>query len=815
MRDASLMKSAVAMRGNTVMKSRSSLLCVLVIISINLASLVRAQVPGIINYQGRASVNGTNFDGTGQFQFALVNGPLGTTTYWSNGTSTVSLPVTKGLYSVLLGDTTVSNMLAIPSTVFANSDVRLRVWFNGGAGLQQLTPDQRLAAVGYAMMAANVPAGAIGTAQLASNAVTTANIATGAVTTAAIADGAVGADQLASNAITPAILASAGVLTNVTSQYWATNQYYLIASFASTNRISTHDWADMTYLFLTTSTDGTNVTFVNTSGYVPSGAGSGIGLGNVNDPTLWSANGALFYTYTPEPDIPTNSMSIYSATNLQAPNIITTIDFSSLALSGNLSNLWILMPQIDATPNIIPTNIFVSVSTNNLASQEIYILTCVNAPTYTLWTTPSRVPISGAGVPMTALDPLGFSYHGTNMLMVTSFAPDSILIATNATSPGSGYAVWKGMNWGGWTNATVTAVAPLSVVFLPDRIRLYMEAQYAAITNGCPGRFAYSDCFDDWNTWTPVQQVNGPNTGIVTYNGLTSNVFLRSCSVLPVPGTNVLNAALESRLGLTQPPIATEGLTVTGSASIGGSTTISGNWTFNGQEVIFGGNSPAAFDGGIEFGKAQLITNATTLVTSNNLNMVDSSAGAFSITLGTIPGSFWAFVLTNANPAPVTILPFGPRVILGPSVLSNQNEVLLAFMFRSGPPIQQGRYGTIDPVATANSAVQNPPSYTVLSTTAPTINQVRTNGTHKLQVYAMVELSPNGDDQAAELYGALNGVTNHYGRVEINDGNSVFMGGTSFSLQITGPVNPGATYWITNFNGTASIDSLSYDEVIP
>ena len=43
-----------------------------------------AQVPGIINYQGRVLVNGTNYTGNGQFKFALVDGS-GTTTYWSNG----------------------------------------------------------------------------------------------------------------------------------------------------------------------------------------------------------------------------------------------------------------------------------------------------------------------------------------------------------------------------------------------------------------------------------------------------------------------------------------------------------------------------------------------------------------------------------------------------------------------------------------------------------------------------------------------------------------------------------------------------------
>ena len=128
-----------------------------------------AQVPGIINYQGRVVDAGTNFDGTGQFEFALVNAS-GTTNYWSNdGTAlgqpsaAVSLTVTKGLYSVLLGDTTIANMsVALSPAVFANSDVRLRVWFNDGVnGFQQLAPDQRLGAVGYALNAASLatPAG--------------------------------------------------------------------------------------------------------------------------------------------------------------------------------------------------------------------------------------------------------------------------------------------------------------------------------------------------------------------------------------------------------------------------------------------------------------------------------------------------------------------------------------------------------------------------------------------------------------------------------------------------------------------------------
>src|SRR5258708_4751789 len=112
-----------------------------------------APVPALLNYQGRVAVGTVNFDGAGSFKFALVNTD-GSVTYWSNdGTSTigdepaaaVSLTVAKGLYSVLLGDDSLTNMTAITPDVFANADVRLRVWFDDGTnGSQLLAPDQRL-----------------------------------------------------------------------------------------------------------------------------------------------------------------------------------------------------------------------------------------------------------------------------------------------------------------------------------------------------------------------------------------------------------------------------------------------------------------------------------------------------------------------------------------------------------------------------------------------------------------------------------------------------------------------------------------------
>jgi hypothetical protein len=165
------------------------------------ATAVQAQIPPMISYQGRITTGGTNFNGAGQFKFALVNNN-GTTTFWSNNQSSsggsqptahVNLNVANGLYSVLLGDATIPGMIAIPSHVFTNNDVRLRIWFNDGAsGFEMLAPDQRISSVGYAMMGGSVVDGAI----------TTSKLAPGAVTTAAIADGAITSAKLGSNSVT-------------------------------------------------------------------------------------------------------------------------------------------------------------------------------------------------------------------------------------------------------------------------------------------------------------------------------------------------------------------------------------------------------------------------------------------------------------------------------------------------------------------------------------------------------------------------------------------------------------------------------------
>lgn len=253
---------------------------------------LHAQVPQLINYQGRVVVGTTNFNGTGQFKFALVNAN-GSTTYWSNdGTSSagsqptnaVSLTVSKGLYSVLLGDTSIPNMsVSVPASVFNNSDVRLRVWFNDGTtGSQLLSPDQRIASVGYAAMAANIVDGAItsakiangavGTAQIANASVGSSQIASNAVGSSQIASGAVGSSQIASNAVSSAQIAAGAVGTT-----------QLANSAVTSAKIDT---TTVQQRVTGTAPAGSFITGINQNGTVASAASGS---------SVWSLNGTTAY----------------------------------------------------------------------------------------------------------------------------------------------------------------------------------------------------------------------------------------------------------------------------------------------------------------------------------------------------------------------------------------------------------------------------------------------------------------------------------------------------------------------------------------
>ena len=162
----------------------------------HLATAQVASVPTLLNYQGRVIVEGVNFDSQaagvdGQFRFMLVNEDA-SVVYWQNSDdadadgqpdAAVALPVSRGLYSVLLGDATL--MAPIDPAIFANPDIRLRVFFDDTIhGSQLLTPDHRIAPAPY------LGDGAVHSATLADGSVIAEKIGAGAVTGVHVLPGA-------------------------------------------------------------------------------------------------------------------------------------------------------------------------------------------------------------------------------------------------------------------------------------------------------------------------------------------------------------------------------------------------------------------------------------------------------------------------------------------------------------------------------------------------------------------------------------------------------------------------------------------------
>lgn len=118
--------------------------------------------PGI-SYQGRVTVNGQAFDGTGYFMFAIVDSQ-GQLTWTSDlpvsaqsgaqlpaPTQPIALPVNRGLFSVRLGEFGLMNL--IPSQALLDPQSSLRVWFSSDGGNFTQLPDRALAAAPYAMNA--------------------------------------------------------------------------------------------------------------------------------------------------------------------------------------------------------------------------------------------------------------------------------------------------------------------------------------------------------------------------------------------------------------------------------------------------------------------------------------------------------------------------------------------------------------------------------------------------------------------------------------------------------------------------------------
>ena len=146
--------------------------CLVVLAAALLLAGSSVAAPTLVSYQGQLSSAGVPFDGNAAFKFAVVCNPglPGASTVWSNdGTSTggsepaaaVTMPVSGGLFSALLGDAA-AGMVPITADLIGDC-IRpaLRVWVDTGTGFEQLT-DQTLASAPYALQA-SLAEGAEGT----------------------------------------------------------------------------------------------------------------------------------------------------------------------------------------------------------------------------------------------------------------------------------------------------------------------------------------------------------------------------------------------------------------------------------------------------------------------------------------------------------------------------------------------------------------------------------------------------------------------------------------------------------------------------
>ena len=125
------------------------------------ATLAFADVP--VPHSGHVAIDGTPYWGTGQFKFAVVD-KEGTTVWRNDGQNangepaqSIGIQVVRGVFAVTLGDDAIVNMTALNSGVFDRDYISVRIWFDAGDGVfEQLSPDTRITAVGFALKAKTV-----------------------------------------------------------------------------------------------------------------------------------------------------------------------------------------------------------------------------------------------------------------------------------------------------------------------------------------------------------------------------------------------------------------------------------------------------------------------------------------------------------------------------------------------------------------------------------------------------------------------------------------------------------------------------------
>jgi hypothetical protein len=182
--------------------------------------------PGTISYQGMLNdAAGQPVNGNTNITFRLYSASTGGTALWTEAhTDANAVPVSNGLFNVLLGSLT-----PVPASVWSNANVYLGVQVGGDA---EMSPREAVSVVPTAM---TVPDGAIGTAKIASDAITTTKIADGAIGAAKIASGAITTALIANGAVTPGKITALADEVFDGQSYNASNNPGTLENFGSTS----------------------------------------------------------------------------------------------------------------------------------------------------------------------------------------------------------------------------------------------------------------------------------------------------------------------------------------------------------------------------------------------------------------------------------------------------------------------------------------------------------------------------------------------------------------------------------------------------
>ncbi|MFH0879209.1 MAG: hypothetical protein V2A34_05815 [Lentisphaerota bacterium] len=200
---------------------------VMILASLSFISITaQAQMPMMINYQGRL-MNGSNLvNGTVNLQFMLYDAASGGSAQYIE--QDLSVPVVDGLYSTHLGDNPLSG--SFPA-VLTNSPLWLELQVDGVS----LLPREQLTAVSYALVAGSVTNGAISEFSIAEAAVTGGKIRNNAVTGDKIAEGSISNADLAADSVTASKIALNTVLPLNVNKAAFSNTFWMVQGNAGTS----------------------------------------------------------------------------------------------------------------------------------------------------------------------------------------------------------------------------------------------------------------------------------------------------------------------------------------------------------------------------------------------------------------------------------------------------------------------------------------------------------------------------------------------------------------------------------------------------